>query len=184
MTIRFRLQTGDLISFNKHVISGVESERKAVVGISKVKDRGILLCFSHSFILCQGISIKLFDSCPRVNKWSFHSSKKDSGWIWSKIWPCVILIPEGEIKGGIKNKWKWWIKNKCPLQNMSYFERIETTFRREAGSLTMNNTYTSTVLGFSFSHYFERKMKITEELQHQFSGHLSPRYHDLHCCMR
>ena len=68
MTIRFRLQTGDLISFNKHVISGVESERKAVVGISKVKDRGILLCFSHSFILCQGISIKLFDSCPRVNK--------------------------------------------------------------------------------------------------------------------
>lgn len=51
MTIRFHLQTGDLISFNKHVISGAENEHRAVVRIWKVKNRGILVCFFFSLQL-------------------------------------------------------------------------------------------------------------------------------------
>ena len=69
MIIRFRSQTEDLISFNKQVISGVENEHKAVVKISKVKNKGILLHFSHSFELFQGISKKLFRICPRVKNY-------------------------------------------------------------------------------------------------------------------
>ena len=39
MTIRFWLQTENLIPSNKHVIGGVKNDHKAVVGTSKVRQR-------------------------------------------------------------------------------------------------------------------------------------------------
>ena len=53
MNIRFLLQAGGLISFNKKVIRGGENVQRAVKGISKVKSRDTLLCFFNSFRVSQ-----------------------------------------------------------------------------------------------------------------------------------
>ena len=49
MVIILRLQSEDSISFNKHMIGGVRNEHKLIVGISKVKNKGVHFCHSHSF---------------------------------------------------------------------------------------------------------------------------------------
>ena len=67
MAIRFRLQTSDSTSFDKHVIDGVGNEHKAVVVFSKNRAKAFIYGF---LIACN--SFKL----PQANSFLVAQEKK------------------------------------------------------------------------------------------------------------
>lgn len=72
MTIRFQLQTGDLI-FNKHVISGAENKQSSG---RNMKNKGQRITFFSLFNSFESISNKPFCNFPKMKKMTTPLLKK------------------------------------------------------------------------------------------------------------